>query len=80
MLHLKKNYNYRQIVDDEDVNFQWSMLSLIQDEDHSMELLKTIVEEWVKLRGFAVTSLWLEDYKRTTQEAGKSIRKELKNI
>ena len=44
----------------------------IQDEDHSMKLLKTIVEEWVKLHGFAVTSLWLEDYKRSTQETIKA--------
>ena len=84
--HLKKSSAskeelYSQIVDDEDVKFQWSMMSLdIQDEDHSMELLKTIVEEWVKLRGFAVTSLWLGDYKRSTQEtikAKKGLRKEL---
>ena len=37
-----------QIVDDEYVKFQWSMISLdIQDEDHSMELLKTVEAEWV---------------------------------
>ena len=60
------------------------MMSLdIQDEDHSMELLKTIVAEWVKLRGFGVMSLWLEDYKRSTQEtikAKKGLRKELQKV
>ena len=80
-LSVSKKELYSQIVDDEDVKFQWSMMSLdIQDEDHSMELLKTIVEEWVKLRGFAVTSLRLEDYKHSTQEtikAKKGLRKEL---
>ena len=78
-LSASKEEPYSQIVDDEDVKFQWSKMSLdIQDVDHSMELLKTIVEEWVKLRGFAVTSLWLEDYKRSTEEtikAKKGLRK-----
>ena len=71
---------YSQRVDKEDVKFQWSMSLDIQVEDHSMELLKTIVEEWVKLRGFAVTSLWLEEYKHFTKEtirAKKGLRKEL---
>ena len=46
-LSASKEELYSQIVDDEDVKFQWSMMSLdFQDEDHSMELLKTIVGEW----------------------------------
>ena len=45
-LSASKTELYNQIVDDEDVKFQWSMMSHdIQDEDHSMELLETIVEE-----------------------------------
>ena len=58
------------------------MLSLdIRNEESSMELLKIIVEEWIKVRGFAVTSLWLGEYKCTTQETTKgkkSLRRELK--
>lgn len=70
-----------QIIDDEDVQFHWSLLSLdIEDEHHSAELLKTIVQQWIKIRGFAITSTWMEGYKRSTQKTTKgkkSLRKEL---
>lgn len=69
------------IVNDEDVQFQWSMLSLnIEEESHSAELLMNVIQQWIKIRGFAITSMWMEEYKRSAQETTKgkkSLRKEL---
>ena len=73
----------RRIMDDEDVQFYWSMLALdIEDEDHSSELLWTIVQQWMTMRGFAITSAWTEDYKRVskkTTKGSKGLRKRLKD-
>ncbi len=71
----------KTIIDDEDVQFCWSMLSVdIEDEDHSSELLQTIVQLWVTIRGFAITSAWMEEYKRAskkTTKGSKGLRKRL---
>lgn len=57
------------------------MLSLnIEEESHSAELLMNVIQQWIKIRGFAITSMWMEEYKRSAQETTKgkkSLRKEL---
>lgn len=70
------------IASEENVDMMWSMLAMdIRDEVESEELLKEICNLWVTTRGFAMTSFWLEEFKRTTKETTKkrkSLRKSLK--
>lgn len=71
----------QKITKDEDVQFYWSMVSVdIEDETESLKLLQSIVELWVKIRGFSITSAWMEQYKRASQrvtKAQKGLRKQL---
>ncbi len=39
------------------------MATDIVDEEDVNELLHRIVDMWVKIRGFAITSEWMADYK-----------------
>ena len=49
----------KTIVDDEDVQFHWSMASIdIRDENHSAELLRILVQKWITIRGFGIASVW----------------------
>ena len=83
--HLSKSGDKKSlintIVSDSDVEFNWCMLSVdIRDEEDAMELLRMVVESWVTMRGFVLTSMWTEEYKRATAKnvkKGKSLRKEL---
>ena len=52
------------VIDDQDMQCYWHMLALyiIKDEDVA-ELLHVIVDLWITMRGFALTSSWLEQYK-----------------
>ncbi len=62
------------IVSDHDVNFYWCILAVdIENEENALELLEVIVKFWVTIRGFALTSMWIEEYKRT---AAKNTQKE----
>ena len=77
-----KNDLIQKIVDDEDVEFLWSVLSIdIPDEAGAAKLLNDIVNMWVTIRGFAVVSNWLEQYKiaqKHTVKKSKRLRKKLK--
>lgn len=78
-----KDILLRHITDDDDVQFHWLLQSVdIQNESHSAELLRTIVDYWVKIRGFALTSMWLEEYKKSVKKSAikgkKSLRKDIK--
>ena len=67
--------------EDEDVHFYWSMVSIdIPDEVAANELLRSIIELWFRLRGFAIPSAWLDQYKHASQrttKAQKGLRKQL---
>lgn len=69
-------------MEEEDVQTFWSMLSLdIRDDSQSQEFLQEIVEMWVTMRGFSMTSFWMEQYKRVSHETTQkktSLRKSLK--
>ena len=57
-------------------------LGIAREEDAS-ELLNLIVEYWVTVRGFALTSMLLEEYKRATVtnvKKTKGFRKYLQNV
>ena len=54
----------QDLLDDEDVLFLWSMLSIdITDHDNSLHLLNDIAELWITIRGFSMTGNWM-DHKR----------------
>ena len=77
---MSKEQLFTLIMDDEDVNFLWSMLSINIDSKYSDNLLRTIVEKWVTLRGFTITSSWLQEYKDIKAKQvskKKALRKEL---
>ena len=67
------------IRDNKDVQFLWTMLSA-EWEGSATSLLQMVVTQWVKIRGFAYASAWMEKYKaaqkKTTQKS-KGIRKHL---
>jgi hypothetical protein len=83
--HLSKSGDKKSLIEmimnDTDVEFNWCMLSVdIREEEDALELLQIIVESWVTMRGFALTSMWMEEYKRATRKnvkKGKSLCKEL---
>ena len=68
------------IITNEDILFQWGLLSAIIDESVSSVVLKQIAELYVTVRGFAFASSCLELYKqkhkKKTQKS-KALRKKL---
>ena len=68
------------IIENEDVQFLWSILSSDWDEETGSILLEMVVSQWVKIRGFSVASAWVERYKSTqkkTTQKSKGVRKQL---
>ena len=69
------------VIADPKVELSWTILSSdIDDEDEAGKLLQEIVKLWVTIRGFSLTSNWMEQYKRkkqTTTKKAKSLRKSL---
>lgn len=70
----------KEITENEDVQFFWSMLSTEWEEESGDVLLEMIVNQYVKIRGFSYASAWLEEFKqinkKTTQKS-KGVRKQL---
>lgn len=69
-------------INDEGILLHWSVIASIDlTEEESMELLRDVVQLWFNIRGFSITGLWNEQYKRITNESSKSkpgLRKGLK--
>lgn len=70
-------------IKDPDVQYIWSVLSDMDDEDdvHAQCLLKSIIEEWITLRGHSLRNHFMEEYKLLslqTKAKKRSLRKELK--
>ena len=62
-----------QVVQDENVQFRWSLLSQdINKPEDAETLLTEIVTLWVTIRGFSVCASWMEEYKKIT---GKTTKK-----
>ena len=52
----------------------WAMVLIeVDDPQHSEELLSEIVDMWVTVRGFAMTSSWLENSKRASQKTTATV-------
>ncbi len=68
------------ILENEDVNFLWCIVSADWDQSSALALLRMIVEDWVKIRGFSLASAWVEKFKVTrkqTTQKSKGLRKQL---
>ena len=65
----------RAIMDDEDVQECWSVLSIdITNEADAADLLYMLVDMCgTTLRGFSMTSMWIEEYKRANDEEYQEI-------
>ena len=78
----EKKFLIDTILSDPEVQFNWCMLATdITKEEDALELLYVIIECWVTMRGFALTSMWLEEYKRATAKnlkKRKGLRTELR--
>ena len=65
---------------DEDILFQWCMLTASTDDNNASVLLHRIIELYVTTRGFSFASSCVELYKKSSKrplQKGKGIRKEL---
>ena len=65
---------------DEEVKMNWSIVALDINVEIGKELLKMIVEEWIKIRGFSFAGAWLELYKQRSKKSlqrSKGLRKVL---
>lgn len=68
------------ILESEDVQFYWCIVSSDWDKRSALALLEMIVSDWVKIRGFSLASAWVEKYKVTqkqTTQKSKGVRKQL---
>ena len=64
---------------DESIQFLWCLIDVdISDLKNSVQLLSEIVETYVTARGFAMSSAWLEQYKKA-QDKNANKSKCLKN-
>ena len=62
-----KDVIIKAIVQNEDVQFRWVLLSQDIDDPHNGEaLLVEIVKLWVTIRGFSLAASWMEEYKKNT--------------
>ena len=70
------------VCSNEQLQFLWATVSLdIATEGGSQALLREIVDLWIKMRGYAITSMIVELYKRQKAKntnGAKGIRKQLK--
>ena len=71
-----------KIASDAEVQFWWAIVAIdVGDETEDANLLHEIVNSWVTIRGFSMTSNWLEQYKlaKKSIKKTKSLRKGLQD-
>ena len=62
------------IKDDSTVQTRWSpLIGAIDEDDDAQELLGTIIELWITIRGHSLTATWLKSVKKS-----KRLRKSIK--
>ena len=69
-----------KIIDSDDVQFYWSMVSSNWVEEVASVLLEMMIDKYVKIRGHSTASAWLEQYKRESKKSvqkSKGVRKQL---
>lgn len=75
-----KNDIVHALLTDETVQQYWWTICIDGCEEDAEELMTLIIDMWVTMRGFTITSMWMEEYKRATSKnvkKSKSLRKEL---
>ena len=79
--HLVKQANSKEefeqliierLVENEEIQWRWLLISQCVDSENAIELLQDIVKLWVTVRGFSITALCMEMYKK---ESKKLIKK-----
>lgn len=76
-----KDLLIKELLDDEDIQFFWSMLSVdISDPDTAYELLQDVATLWITIRGFSLAGAWMEKYKekKKSVKRTKALRKSQK--
>ena len=72
--------NYRKkmkesIESDEDVQFNWTMVSVEMDDEVSEKFLDLIIDEWITIRGFSFASSVMEMYKMETKQGTQKAKR-----
>ena len=68
------------LLNNDNVQFFWSIVCTEWEEEIGNVLLEMIVNEWVTIRGFSYANNWIEKYKQDTQTTtgkSKGLRKQL---
>ena len=79
-VHMFSENISQHIIENDNVQFYWSILSADWEEECSEALLEMIVSQWVKIRGFSYAGAWVERYKaeqKITTQKSKGVRKQL---
>ena len=58
----------KSVEEDDNVQFHWCMLSVDIVDEHTQELLKHIIEQWVRMRGFAMVKGLQNSLRKNYQE------------
>ncbi|SMN01852.1 hypothetical protein SPONN_125 [uncultured Candidatus Thioglobus sp.] len=58
-----------RVVSNDDIQFQWTLISQdIDSDEESQKLLGEVVTKWITVRGFSIASIWMEMYKQASKE------------
>ena len=60
-----------KIVEEDNVQFYWSIISVNWEDETATTLLNMIVDMWMKIRGHSTAKAWLESYKRSLSKSRK---------
>ena len=69
-----------KLMDNNDILFNWSMLTASWEENVADKILTMIVDLWITIRGFSLASAWVEEFKahnKKTLQKSKGLRKQL---
>ena len=75
-----KHLAFHGIIENEDVLFYWSMISINWASKEADDLLKMIIEHYITVRGFSFASAFMEKFKQSTKKStqkSKGLRKNL---
>ena len=53
-----------RLVENEEIQWRWILMSQCVDSENAIELLQDIVKLWVTVRGFSITTLWMGENPR----------------
>ena len=72
---LPKEALLSRVVENEDIQFQWSLLSVdVEEENNPNRLLNHMGDLWITIRAHAMTGSWMEQFKSKLKSASKRKR------